>query len=140
MKRFFHFVLRSMQLLVLLFLLAIHYFTKRKMGMARYMVYIGRKLRAGTMFGIPVLFLLFSLLLLLSLLFLCFFWHKGGRESGFFLRRGLLLWLLPLLSLFYLIFANSSEQRDFYVFILGFSLILFLQLLLSVLSPEVRHG
>ena len=139
MKRFFHFVLRSMQLLVLLFLLIIHYFTKRKMGMARYMVYIGRKLRAGTMFGIPVLFLLFSLLLL-SLLLLCLFWHKGGRKGGFFLRRGLLLWLFPLLSLFYLIFANSSEQRDFYVFILGFSLILFLQLLLSVLSQEARHG
>ena len=79
------FLLGSVAMLLGLYLL--RYFTKRKMGMARYMVYFrdkwsGREMGAFSLLQWTVLAILLLLSLILSLIVIRLFSQGGGRSMG----------------------------------------------------------
>ena len=79
------FLLGSIAMLLALYLL--RYFTKRKMGMARYMVYFrdkwsGRELGAFSLLQWSVLLTLLLFSLILSFIVIRLFCQSGGRSRG----------------------------------------------------------
>ena len=79
------FLLGSIAMLLALYIL--RYFTKRKMGMARYMVYFrdkwsGRELGAFSLFQWSVLLTLLLFSLILSFIVIRLFRQFGGRSRG----------------------------------------------------------
>lgn len=93
---------------------AVYYFTRKKMGMARYVIYINKKLRASfDIEGFKLLLLIF--LLLLSLLALALLLRSKNKGRIFASLHGGIHLLFVLYYLFFC-FANSVEKLRPYYF------------------------
>ena len=93
MKKVLKIIIEILHLIFWLAFIAIMYFTNKKMGMARYMVYLGRKIKNISLFSVPVVSLVCLFLVLLSIFFIAFTLYKKYIRNKGVLAETILLFI-----------------------------------------------
>lgn len=120
MKKIFIIILRIIQLLLLIGMQIIHYFTRTKMGMARYMVYFGKKVEAYKLFSFPIVNILYIILLILAIFSFIISYKFAKYEA-------LVLLLYSIGACIVIFLSLSRGARDYYANIIVQSLLIFIQ-------------
>ena len=121
MKKIIISFLHLIQILVLIAFRIIHYFTTTKMGMARHMVYFGRKVEAYSIFSVPIVNIIYIILILGVIILNIRLFIE--REKGRFLS-----------------FAKRELERDYYVNMISHSIVLFIYIIILVTLWWNKNG
>ncbi len=125
--------LHLIQLLVLVAFRIIHYFTTTKMGMARHMVYFGRKVEAYNIFSVPLVNIIY-IILVLGVIIISIKLFRKREKSKFLNFEHSILLIYTVVSILALIFAQREGARDYYVNVIANSIVLFIYILVILLT------
>ena len=117
MKKIILIVLYFMTALLLAATYVIHYFTKAKMGMARYMVYFNGKIddRLGGFGKGKVVFIILIVLISLITITCVIFTFRNSRGSLWCKLPADIVCIINAFSLFYIVAFDREKARDYYL-------------------------
>ena len=134
MKKVLKIIIEILHLIFWLAFIAIMYFTNKKMGMARYMVYLGRKIKNASIFSVPVVSLICLLLVLLSIFFIAFTLYKKYIRNKGVLAETILLFIYAVFTGIYFFVFNIDKRRDYYACLIVLRILLIRQILSLALA------
>ena len=138
MKKIIISFLHLIQILVLIAFRIIHYFTTTKMGMARHMVYFGRKVEAYNI-SIQIVNIIYIILILgVIILNIRLFIERG--KSKFLNFEHTIFLIYSIVSILALIFAKRELERDYYVNMISHSIVLFIYIIILVTLWWNKNG
>lgn len=139
MKKIIISFLHLIQILVLIAFRIIHYFTTTKMGMARHMVYFGRKVEAYNIFSIPIINIIY-IILILGVIILNIRLFIEREKSRFLNFEHTIFLIYSIVSILALIFAKRELERDYYVNMISHSIVLFIYIIILVILWWNKNG
>jgi hypothetical protein len=139
MKKIIISFLHLIQILVLIAFRIIHYFTTTKMGMARHMVYFGRKVEAYNIFSVPIVNIIY-IILILGVIILNIRLFIEREKSRFLNFEHTIFLIYSIVSILALIFAKRELERDYYVNMISHSIVLFIYIIILVTLWWNKNG
>lgn len=134
MRKAIYIVISFLELLLLIGAFVLQYFTRRRMGMARHIIYMNQKW--GEAFSLESIKIVSLILIVFLLMILLFLWFRRENKKNLLNKADIVLSVL--LSTVYIVFMtmNSVEEMRAYYFI---GILLWLATSLQLLKSWVYY-
>lgn len=132
MKKLGNIIINILQLLLLLGAFALNYFTKKKMGMARHMVYLNQKIENNY----PVEIIKYSLLsiIILMTIFILILYMKNKNDKTNDIYMISITLIASILFIVFTISQSKQSIKSYYFIVLLIGVFYILQILKSILK------